>query len=181
MKSSAFFFVLGTALLSCAALAAPKPAQKAVAGAGGGETFLLATFGDWSAYSSGKDKAKVCYALSQPKDRKPAGLNRDPAYIFISNRLADGSRNELSVILGFPTKAGSEATASIGSASFAMLTKDKNAWLKNPAQETQMIDAMKKGSDLTVKATSGRGNELTDRYSLRGLGDALARVAKECP
>lgn len=159
-----------------------RVASQGPAGAAGqGETFLVGTFGDWSAYTSGKDRAKVCYALSQPKDRKPAGLNRDPAYIFISNRMADGARNELSVIMGFPLKAGSEAQATLGRTTFALLTKETNAWLKNPAQESQMIDAMKRSGDLVVKATSLRGNDTTDRYSLRGLAQAIERIGKDCP
>jgi invasion protein IalB len=144
-------------------------------------TFLVATYGDWGAYVSGKDKTKVCYALSQPKERLPKGLNRDPAYMFISNRLGDGVRNEVSLIMGFPLKAGAAATATVGSASFQMLTKDKSAWLKNAAEEAQMIEAMKKGNALIVKASSLKGNETTDRYSLSGLAQAIERAQKECP
>ena len=40
---------------------------------------------------------------------------------------------------------------------------------------------MKKGSTLTTKTVSGKGNVTTDRYSLNGLGQALDRIKKECP
>ncbi len=153
-------------------------AAKAAAPAG---TFLIATYGDWGAYTSGKDKTKVCYALSQPKDRLPKGLTRDPAYVFISNRPGDGARNEFSVIMGFPLKTGGPASVGIGNASYVMLTKDKSGWLKNPAEEAPLIEAMKKASAMTIKATSGKGNETTDRYSLSGLNQALDRAQKECP
>lgn len=156
--------------------AAPRQGAEQPAGA-----VAAGRFDDWNAYTSGKDRAKVCYALSQPKDRRPGGLNRDPAYIFISNRLADGARNELSVIMGFPLKPGSEAQAVLGRSTFSMLTKESNAWLKNPAQEAQMIEAMKKAGELTVKSVSVRGNETIDRYSLKGLAQALEKIAKDCP
>ena len=49
--------------------AAAQPAS--AASPGGGQSFLLGTFGDWKALMSGKDKSKLCYVLAQPKDRKP--------------------------------------------------------------------------------------------------------------
>lgn len=179
------------ALAACAGLSAPAlaqakkqpPAQNASANAapGGAQTFLLGTYGDWKALMSGKDKSKVCYALAQPKDRKPAGLKRDPAYLFISNRVGDGAKNEVAMKLGFAGKAGQDGTLAIGSANFALLASGESAFLKNPAQEGQLIEAMKKASELTTKVASLRGNETTDKYSLKGFSDALARMAKECP
>jgi invasion protein IalB len=52
--------------------------------------------------------------------------------------------------------------------------------VKNPAEETQFIDALKKGSKLVVKAASIKGNQTTDSYSLAGLSQALDRAHKEC-
>ncbi len=43
-----------------------------------------------------------------------------------------------------------------------------------------MVQAMRGGSQLTVRSTSLRGNVTTDTYSLTGLGQALDRVAQEC-
>jgi len=170
-------------LVASPALAQQKKKEepKAAAGPTGGGTFQIATYGDWGVYTSGKDKQKVCYALSQPKDRMPKGLNRDPAYVFISNRPGDGARNEFSIIMGYPLKLNGAATAAVGNASFSMLAKDKSAWLKNAAEESQLLDAMRKGKDLIVKGTSAKGNETTDRYSLSGLGQAIERAQKECP
>ena len=161
---------------------APALAQKKkVEAAGPAGTYLIATYGDWGAYTSGKDKSKVCYALSQPKERLPKGLNRDPAYVFIANRPGDGARNEFSIIAGYGMKPGSSASAAVGPANFQMLTKDKSAWLKNAAEEAQLLDAMKKGRDLVIKGTSAKGNETTDRYSLSGMAQAIDRAQKECP
>ena len=43
-----------------------------------------------------------------------------------------------------------------------------------------MVEAMRKGSDVTVKGVSERGTESTDQYSLKGLSQALDRAAQEC-
>jgi invasion protein IalB len=43
-----------------------------------------------------------------------------------------------------------------------------------------MVDAMRKGADLTVKGTSGRLTQSTDQYSLKGLAQALDKIEQEC-
>jgi hypothetical protein len=39
---------------------------------------------------------------------------------------------------------------------------------------------MKKGADVTVRGESGRGTKTSDTFSLKGLAQALDRVATEC-
>ncbi len=152
---------------------------KKVASLGDGKPMLLESFHDWGAYvAQGRDK--TCYALASPKERAPSTLKRDPAYVFISSRPSENVRNEVSIIMGFAMNDKAEAKAEIGNASYDLIAKGTNAWVKNPAQENQFIDALKKGSKLIVKAPSTRGSVTTDTYSLAGLSQALDRVRKEC-
>ncbi len=180
-------FLVLTALALCistvSSQAAPKKAAEAKAssknaGAGGAQS--LGTFGEWGAYIGGSGTSKVCFVLSQPKDRLPKGLNRDPAYLFISFRPSQGIKNEIAFNMGYDLKAASEPSATIGSSNFGMVAKDKNAFLKNAAEENQFVDIAKRASSLTVKGKSLRGNETTDRYALSGFGQALERAVREC-
>ncbi|MGO4706671.1 hypothetical protein AB4072_12955 [Microvirga sp. 2MCAF38] len=164
-----------------AAKPAAKPATSAAPAAGPGGATLLASFGDWGVYIASTGKTKICYALSQPKERLPKNLSRDPAYMFVSLRPAENVKNEVAFVFGFGAKENAKAEAAIGTTSYALLTQGANAWLKNPAEEGQAIATMSKGQSVLVKAQSGRGNQLTDRYSLSGFGQALDRARKECP
>jgi hypothetical protein len=155
-------------------------AGKKVASLGDGKPNPLGSFGDWNAYTAAQGKERTCYALAMPKDRAPNALKRDQAYVFIASRPGENVRNEVSIIMGFAMKETAEAKAEIGNTSYALLAKGTNAWLKNPAEETQFIDSMKRGSKLIVKAPSTKGNVTTDSYSLAGLSQALDRVQKEC-
>ncbi|TCT04330.1 invasion associated locus B family protein [Aquabacter spiritensis] len=161
--------LLGAALLMSAGPALAQAQPKAVA-----------QFGDWSVYTGTSGSAKVCYALSQPKDRLPGGLNRDPAFFFVSTRPGEKVVNEVSLTMGFPMKDGSESKLTIGSQTFMLYTKEEGAWVRNVAEESKLIEAMRKGRDLTVASTSTRGNVTTDKYSLGGIAQALDRVAQEC-
>src|SRR5207249_8084925 len=117
---------------------------------------------------------KICFALAKPKVAKtePPGRKRDQAYVFVSSRPAENVKNEISVMVGYPFKTSSDATAEIGTAKFAMYTLNDGAWIKNVAEEARMVDTMRKGVDLTVKGTSGRGAQSTDQYSLKEIGRA---------
>ncbi len=164
--------------------AAAQPAAKpaAAAAAGAAQPALLGQYGDWGAYAASPGGSKVCFALAKPKTTKiePAGRKRDPSYIFVSTRPADNVKNEVSVIIGYPFKTSSDATAEVGAVKFAMYTQNDGAWIKNVAEEARMVDAMRKGADLTVKGTSGRGTASTDQYSLKGLAQALEKIEQEC-
>ncbi|MBV9065786.1 MAG: hypothetical protein JO004_08465 [Methylobacteriaceae bacterium] len=152
---------------------------KKVASLGDGKPVLLDTFHDWGAYMA-RGKEKTCYALASPKERAPGTLKRDQAYVFISSRPSENVRNEVSIIMGFPLKDNAEAKAEIGSASYELIGKGTNAWIKNAAKEPQLVEDLKKGSKLTVKASANKGGQTTDSYSLAGLSQALDRVQKEC-
>jgi len=158
------------------------PSKPAAAASADAQPTLLGQYGDWGAYTASPGGTKVCFALAKPKSTKlePAGRSRDPSYVFVSTRPAEKVKNEVSVIIGYPFKASSDATAEIGTAKFAMYTQNDGAWIKNVAEEARMVDAMRKGVDLTVKGTSGRGTQSTDQYSLKGLAQALDKVEQEC-
>jgi hypothetical protein len=158
---------------------APTPAP---APAGAGQPTLLGQFGDWGAYTASNGGKKVCYALAKPASQatEPANRPRDPAFTFVSTRPSENVRNEISIVIGYPFKPGYEAAVDIGSAKYAMYTQGDGAWIKNAAEEARMVEAMRKGADMVVTGESGRGTKSTDRYSLKGLAQALDRVAQEC-
>ena len=188
------------------AKAAPKTEKKDDAS----KPALVATFGDWNVFVGEAGKGKICYTLAQPKSREPASLTRDPGYAFISDRPAEGVRNEVSFIMGFDVAGGADATeakldpkpgekpasksdaksktpagpapvALVDEVSFEMLPKGGNLWVKNAAKEGALITEMRKGAKLVIKAASLRGHQSIDTYSLTGFAQALDRVQKECP
>lgn len=164
-----------------AAPAAKKNTAQAAA-VGGGQPTLLGQFGEWGAYTANSGGRALCYAIAKPTSSatQPAGRPRDPVFILIATRPTENVRNEVSIQIGYPFKPGFEATVDIGSNKYAMFTQNDGAWVKNPAEEARMVEAMRKGSDLVVSGESGKGTKSTDRYTLRGLGQALDRVAQEC-
>jgi hypothetical protein len=162
---------------------AGKPDTKAAAAvSGGAEPTLIGQFGSWGAYSAVPNGKKVCFALAKPSSSKtnPPNRPRDPAYAFVSTRPAEKVTNEVSVMIGYPLKPGSESTLEVGGATYAMYTQGDGLWIKNAAEEARMVEAMRKAPDVVIKGVSAKGTETTDTFSLKGLSQALDRLAQDC-
>jgi invasion protein IalB len=143
---------------------------------------LVARFADWGVYAGTRGGHKVCFAMSQPTtaETNPPNRPRDPIYLFVTTRPADNVREEISVIMGYPLKPGSDAGATVDGARFALQTRADNAWVKNVSEEARLVDSMRHGHEAIVTGVSTRGTQTTDHYSLKGITQALERVAQEC-
>jgi len=163
-----------------AAPAAAKPASPAAAG--GAQPKLLGQYGIWGAYTASPGGKKVCFVLAKPtaSETNPPNRPRNPVYMFISTRPADKVTNEVSLVVGYPFKAGTEATAQVGGTSFALYTQQDGAWIKNATEEAKMVDAMRGGDNAVIKGVSAKGTQSTDTFALKGVAQALDRTAQEC-
>jgi hypothetical protein len=165
-----------------AATPAKPAASPGAAVAGGTQPKLLGQFGEWGAYTASPGGKKICFALAKPSSSEtiPSNRPRNPAFMFIATRPADKVTNEVSIIIGYPFKPGSEATADVGSTNYALYTQQDGAWIKNAAEEVRMVDAMRGGQTAVVKGTSAKGTQSSDTFSLKGLALALDRTGQEC-
>jgi hypothetical protein len=188
---AACVLMCGAADLAQAQSASPKAAKSAAkpdvikppaAATGGAEPTLLGQFGTWGAYTATPNGKKVCFALAKPSSSKtnPPNRPRDPAYAFISTRPAEKVANEVSVMIGYALKPGSESTLEVGGGSYSMYTQGDGLWIKNAAEEERMVEAMRKSADVTVKGVSAKGTETIDTFSLKGLSQALDKIAQDC-
>jgi hypothetical protein len=186
---AACVLVCGASSLAQAQSATPKAGAKpavakpeAVTAAGGAEPTLIGQFGTWGAYTATPNGKRVCFALAKPSSSKtnPPNRPRDPAYAFVSTRPAEKVTNEVSVMIGYTLKPGSESSLEVGGASYAMYTQGDGLWIKNAAEEERMVDAMRKAPDVTVRGMSAKGTETIDTFSTKGLAQALDKLAQDC-
>src|SRR5262249_61776203 len=115
-------------------------AREGVPAVGGAEPTLIGQFGTWGAYTAVANGKKVCFALAKPSSSKtnPPNRPRDAAYAFISTRPAEKVTNEVSIMIGYQLKPGSEGTLEIGSARYAMYSQGDGLRTKNAAEEDRM-------------------------------------------
>lgn len=139
---------------------------------------LLGQYDNWAAYWAAPDGRKICFAAARPASA--ATRSRPPTYLFITSRPQDKIKDEISAIASFPFKSSADAMAAVGGKNYAMATHADGAWVKNSADETKLIEAMRKGGDLVLKGTTDRGLQSTDTFSMKGLAQALDRISREC-
>ena len=142
---------------------------------------FLQKFSGWSAYVHDSASKKVCFVIAQPKEKLPKKAKRGPIYFYISHWQNDKVRHEISIKIGYPFRANSTVNVTIGKSKFKLFTKDEGAYVESADTEKRLVEAMKKGSLMTVQGRSSRGTLTTDKYSLSGISAALDRIAQECP
>jgi len=175
--------LIAAAVAMTVTMTATASAQKPAPASPTAQATLLGQFGDWGAYTATPGGRKVCFVLSKPTASTDNPPNRRTAahivYMFVSTRPAEKVKEEVSMLVtGYALKG--DATLTVGPTAFTMYTQNDGAWVKNSADETRLVDAMRKGADMEVKATTTRGTQTTDTFSLKGISQALDRVAQEC-
>jgi len=141
---------------------------------------LVETQGAWGLYADKATPKQVCFIAAQPQTVEPQGANRGPIYFYISAWPKDGVKSEPSAKVGYPIDANKDMSVAVGDDTFKLFAKGERGFVSDAAEETKLIDAMKKGTTAIVKATSTRGTNTTDTYSLSGLGTALQKMAETC-
>ena len=152
-----------------------------VAGAAEAAPRLLERYNDWAAYLNEDDGKKLCFVISQPKstEMNPKGRKRDPGFVFVSYRPAEGITGEVSFAFGYPL-APSSTRAVIGDDTFSLFARDESAWVENTADQPKLVDAMRAGSTMRLYGKSSRGTTTVDTYSLSGVTAALKKAAEAC-
>lgn len=139
----------------------------------------VSTHGRWDVYVQ-EGRSKLCYVLGKAQKRSPANLKDVDAFIFVSTRPAQNVRNEIAIKMGFDLKQDAKPTVTIGTTKFAMVANGNDLFVENAAEEKPFVAAMRKGSELVVRAVSRRNNDTVDHYSLSGIAAALDAVEKQC-
>lgn len=144
----------------------------------------LGAYRDWDAFVySYPNGQKTCHMISSPKSSQAsrAGARRGDIYIMVSHRPEYGVTGEVNVVVGYPIRQGQDAVLRVdGRSRFEFFTEGSGAWAYDPADDAKVIAAMRRGNRLVVNATSQRGTNTTDSYSLSGFTAAYNAITAAC-
>ena len=140
---------------------------------------VIGVFNDWSAFTETEGGRKTCYIGSVPKKSEGKYTQRDPTYVIITHRPAEGTRDEVSVRAGYTYRDGSNVTVRIDKGTFKLWTQGGHAWAINE-DDPRLVQAMRRGNAMVVKGTSTRGTLTTDSYSLTGFTAAYNAASRAC-
>ena len=142
---------------------------------------------DWSVFeATTSNGAKVCWIVTQPtksaaiRKGKLVKVRRGDIYLMVAVRPADGVKNEVSFLSGYPFKPRSEVIARVGKRTFKLFTEGENAWAPTSKDDDAIVAAFRKGLEAKLEGFSKRGTKTIDTFSLRGFTAALNMAQKRC-
>ncbi|MGJ3231843.1 MAG: invasion associated locus B family protein [Oceanicaulis sp.] len=154
-----------------AGFAAPATAQ---------EPAFQGAHNDWRVFIRGEGSAKICYALSQPTEQLPSGVDHGDVFFLVSS-WADGSAEEQpSFLAGYALKPESPPRARVGSDRYTMFVSEQEGFLEESGDEDRLVSAMRRGAAMRVEAVSMRGTATVYEFSLSGVTAALDAVERLC-
>ncbi|MEM9792606.1 MAG: invasion associated locus B family protein, partial [Pseudomonadota bacterium] len=145
-------------------------------------------FRDWSVFNP--SDPRECYIVSPPvkttarRGGNTVSVNRGEIRLFVTIRPSEGVNKELSYTGGYPFRSGSTIDVSIAGQTYSMSPgsgeSEEWAWPASPERDTELIEAMRRGSSAQITAVSSRGTQTIDDFSLLGFTAALEKAEELC-
>nr|WP_314442264.1 hypothetical protein [uncultured Sphingomonas sp.] len=127
----------------------------------------------WAALERGGS----CEAVARSELVAPPGRPQArAAFAFTRDRRR---RGELHFLFARPVRPAAAAVLTVGAETFLLVTRGSSAWSRGPAQEAAIIAAIRRSTEMRVRA-QGQGGRISDRYLLAGAPTAIDAAAIAC-
>jgi hypothetical protein len=142
---------------------------------------FLGSHRDWYVYRYQDGDQAICYMASEPKKQEGNYTRRGNPAVLVTRRPAPRAVDEVSVQPGYTYMDGSEVEVEVDrNRKFLLFTRGEHAWTKSEQADRDLINAMRRGSDMTVRGTSVRNTFSLDTYSLLGFTAAYDAMVAAC-
>ncbi len=143
---------------------------------------IIGEYKSWTALKYQEKGKLVCFISSSPIkwNSTPKGVKRGDIYILVTHRPSFGTRDEVSVYVGYPFKKKSEVIANVDGKTFRLFTDEKTAWARDSKTDKKMVQSMRSGNQLIINGVSSRGSKTKDYYSLLGFTSAHNKINRTC-
>jgi len=141
----------------------------------------LASFEDWSVFET-TDPAglRVCFALAEPEAKEPPTVNHGDVYMMVATWASGAAKEQPTFVAGYTLKEASDVNVSVGDNTFDLFPSRNEAFLRQEAEQPELVRAMRAGARLNVRATSARGTNTQYTFSLMGVSDAINAANEAC-
>lgn len=162
-------------------LAASLSFAAAMSFAWAAEPKQVATYQDWMVFTYDTENGdRICYAVTEPKDVSPKSASHGDVFVSVASWKSGAATLQPSFMAGYQLQDGSEPVIRIGSDRWEMFANDKEGFIESERQEARLVDAMRRGREMRVSATSARSTATNYTFSLYGISKALERVEEAC-
>ena len=135
---------------------------------------------DWNVYKFQDGEETICYMASEPKKQEGNYTRRGDPAVLVTRRPGPRPLVEVSVQPGYTYQDGSDVEIQIDRRKFLLFTRGEHAWTPREEDDRNLIDAMKRGVNMTVRGTSTLSTYSLDTYSLLGFTAAHDAMIEAC-
>ncbi len=150
-----------------------------LAGTAAAEPSAVGRFKDWAVFTEEKGGDLLCYAATEASSKSPSSVTHGDVWYYVTSWKSGQARNQPSFRVTYDLKTDRAPKTTVGRSSWQMFAVGGEAFAED-ADDPRIVDALKKGSSLTVSGQSARGTNVTYRFSLNGSADAIAKAEEAC-
>lgn len=150
-----------------------------LAGAAIAEPTAVGRFKDWAVFTDEKGGELICYAATQATSKAPSSVKHGDVWYYVTSWKSGQAKNQPSFRVTYDLSSSKAPKTAVGRSSWQMFSHGQEAFADD-ADDPRIVDALKKGSSLTVTAQSARGTNVTYKFSLSGSADAIVKAAEAC-
>jgi hypothetical protein len=135
---------------------------------------------DWNVYKFRDANETICYIASEPKKQEGSYTRRGNPAVLVTRRPGARVLYEVSVQPGYAYLDGSDVEIQIDRGKFMLFTRGEHAWAPKEEDDRNLISAMRRGVNMTVRGTSSKNTYSLDTYSLLGFTAAYDAMVDAC-
>ncbi|MCH2458001.1 invasion associated locus B family protein [Henriciella marina] len=139
----------------------------------------MGRYDNWTVFTEEVGGEKLCYAATEATDKAPQSANHGDVWFFVSNWASGKARSQPSLKVGYDLRADLPARASVGRSGWTLYGVGGEAFAQD-RDDSQIVDALRRGSELHVEAVSSRNTQVSYHFSLSGSAAAIDKASSLC-
>ena len=151
-------------------------------GSSASEPKLIGTYGAWQAFTLKDNGQPVCYMVAKVHVAPNKKFKRGNAWLTITHRPAENSKDVISYTAGYNYQASSDAAVHIGKEDFDLFTEKDTAWSRDTKTDHALASSIRKSVSLSVTGTPSAKNAkpIKDVLDIKGADTAYQAIGKAC-
>ncbi len=143
------------------------------------EPAAVGRFKDWAVFTETVEGDLICYAATEAETKTPTRVNHGAVWYYVTSWKSGKAKGQPSIKVGYDFKDGSSPKAKVGRSSWGLFPSGREAFAED-ADDPAIVEALRKGANLVVEATSARGTNVSYRFSLSGSATAIDKAEEAC-
>ncbi|RIJ24292.1 hypothetical protein D1224_08635 [Henriciella barbarensis] len=139
----------------------------------------MGRYDNWTVFTETVGGEKLCYAATEATDKAPQSANHGDVWFFVSNWASGKARSQPSLKVGYDLRADLPARASVGRSGWTLYGVGGEAFAQD-RDDSQIVNALRRGSELHVEAVSSRNTQVSYHFSLSGSAAAIDKASSLC-